>query len=107
VRKVDVAVAAGVVAATAMATVVLPGLDDEPDVSRAPSNEVVEIHHDRFDRAPSGRDVPVVMDPEEPLVCMLDLDCLLHEVEVAVGITRAVPPPAVMSEAAPAPELAA
>jgi hypothetical protein len=109
VRKVDVAVAALVVAATATATVVLPGLDDdEPQVSEAPSGEVVEIHPNIGpDRGPVGPEGIVTMDPDEPLVCMMDLDCLLHEVEVAAGITPAVPPPGVISEAAPSPEPAA
>ena len=48
------------------------------------------------------------MNPDEPFVCMLDLDCLLHEVEVATGIgPAAVPPPAAISKAAPPPEPAA
>jgi hypothetical protein len=84
VRKVDVAVAAVVVAATAAATVVLPALDDdEPEVLQAPSGEVVEIHPDGLDRAPGERDWPVTMDLEEPLECMVDLDCLLQEMEDA------------------------
>ncbi|HET6752565.1 MAG TPA: hypothetical protein VFH23_01280 [Jiangellaceae bacterium] len=85
-RKVDVAVAAVVVAATAAATVILPALDDDkPEVLQAPSGEVVEIHPDGLDRGPVERRGPVTMDPEEPLVCIVDIDCLLHEVEGAAA----------------------
>lgn len=107
-RKVDVAVAGVIVAATATATVVLPGLDDDkPDVLEAPTDEVVESHPNGLERGPGERD-GVSMNPDEPFVCMLDLDCLLHEVEVATGIVPAsAPAPAVITEAAPQPEPAA
>jgi hypothetical protein len=91
VRKVDVAVVAVIVAATATAMVVLPDLgDDRPEVA-TPSGEVVEIHA-RPERVPSGRDAHVAMNPDEPLVCMMDLDCVLHEVEVAAAIVPVVEP---------------
>jgi hypothetical protein len=86
VRKVDVAVAAVVVAATDAAMVALPGLGaDEPELLQAPSGEVVEIHPDGLDHDPGERDWPVTMDLEEPLGCMVHLDCLLQEVQEAVA----------------------
>jgi hypothetical protein len=86
VRKVDLAVAAVVVVATAAAMVVLPALDDdEPEVLPAPSGEVVEIHPDGLDHDPGKP----VMDPGQPLVCLVDLDCLLQEVEEAAAAAPA------------------
>lgn len=81
-RKLDVAVAAAVVAATAAATVVLPTLDDDRPVEvPALSGEVVEIHPDELDRGSV-----VALDSGEPLACMFELDCLMQQVEGATGV---------------------
>jgi hypothetical protein len=110
---VTTVVAIGVTAAAAttgiVATVVVPALSH---------NEPKHFEHETTPDAGSGswsegsgdagqRDgggaangVPVAMDPDEPLKCMLDLDCLLHEVEAAAGIAPTVP-------ATPAPGAAA
>jgi hypothetical protein len=95
VRKVDLAAVALITVGTVAAAVVLPALeDDKAHVLPAPSYEVVEIYPDRLDPAPSGLDrYPVTMDPDEPFTCMLDLDCLLHEVEVVAGVRPPAPPP--------------
>jgi hypothetical protein len=103
---VDVAVAAAVVGATASATVLLPALDDDKsEVLQQLRGEVVEIHPNVLNRAPVVRNGPVMVDANEPLRCMVDLDCLLHEVEVAAGLAAAVPavPEPVDPSAAPPP----
>jgi hypothetical protein len=53
---------------------------------------VVEIHPEGLDRAPGERHGPVTMDPEEPSVCMVDIDCLLDEVDAATDIAPAPAP---------------
>jgi hypothetical protein len=102
VPRQDVAVVAAIVAAIAAVTVVVPSLgDDKPDVSPPPTGEVVEIHPDELDPAPdvaqdSGQ--PVTLRPGEPLACMFQVDCLMHQVEDA---TAGNPPRAAAPALAP------
>ncbi|MGH9228039.1 MAG: hypothetical protein ACRD07_04780 [Acidimicrobiales bacterium] len=50
-----------------------------------------------------GDDAVVTMDPEEPLVCMLDLDCLMREVKVAAAADPPVPAPGTLAADGAAP----
>ena len=99
-------VAVGVTAAAAttgiVATVVMPALSDRPPRETAeykpPAAAESESSTDRSgdtDRGASegtGDEPVVAMDPDEPLVCMLDMDCLLHEVDVAAAAPSAALP---------------
>jgi hypothetical protein len=100
-------VAIGVTAAAAttgiVATVVMPALSDRPpevtvETASSPSPADGESSTggsgdtDRGASEGTGDEPVVAMDPDEPLVCMLDLDCLLHEVEEAAAAAPAVAP---------------
>jgi hypothetical protein len=104
---VTTVVAIGVTAAAAttgfVATVVVPALSSrEPKVDVDHEAQPAEGSGSSADSSGdsdrggaddgTGDDGAVTMDPEEPLVCMLDLDCLLHEVEVAAASTQPAPP---------------
>jgi hypothetical protein len=102
---VTTVVAIGVTAAAAttgfVATVVVPALSSrEPKVDVDHEAQPAEGSGSSADSSGdsdrrgaddgTGDDGVVTMDPEEPLVCMLDLDCLLHE--VAAASTQPAPP---------------
>jgi hypothetical protein len=91
VRKVEAAAVAVGLGGAVAATVAMVALDDdEPEVLQAPPGEVVEIDDDDLDTATDAPESgPVAMNPDRPFVCLVDLDCLLHEVEVAAGIRPA------------------
>jgi hypothetical protein len=94
---VTTVVAIGVTAAAAttgfVATVVVPALStheqktlQEPKSSPAEDSGSSTDGPGEGDRgAGDGADDGLGMDPEEPLACMLDLDCLLQEVEKAAA----------------------
>jgi hypothetical protein len=99
---VTTVVAIGVTAAAAttgfVATVVVPALSkNEPKVDVAVEDLPPGTSESSAEGGTAGDgggggtadDPPVSMNPDEPLTCMLDLDCLLHEVEVAAGIAPA------------------
>jgi hypothetical protein len=96
------AAAAVIVGTVAAAVVVVVLADNNSEVRQAPvSEEVVEIYPDGLAPAPDGLDLgPVTMDPNEPLTCMVDLGCLLHEVAVAGAIVPL--PPATVAPPEPA-----
>jgi hypothetical protein len=90
-------VAIGVTAAAAttgiVATVVMPALSgNEQKVHIKPNAPSTEDNGSSTDGSRDadhggGGDGPVVtMNPEEPLVCMLDLGCLINEVREAAGL---------------------
>jgi hypothetical protein len=100
-------VAIGVTAAAAttgiVATVVMPALSDRPpkvtvETASSPSPADGESSTggsgdtDRGASEGTGDEPVVAMDPDEPLVCMLDMDCLLHEVDVAAAAPSAALP---------------
>ncbi|HKA84349.1 MAG TPA: hypothetical protein VKD21_10830 [Acidimicrobiales bacterium] len=97
-------VAIGVTAAAAttgiVATVVVPALSnndpkhhlaarDTPQAAESGSSSEGSGDAGQGDGGGTGDGPRVTMDPDEPLKCMLDLDCLLHEVDVAAGIVPA------------------
>jgi hypothetical protein len=100
---VTTVVAIGVTAAAAttgfVATVVVPALSknepkhiEERETTPAPgSGSSAEGSGSAGEGGGGGTadDPPVSMNPDEPFTCMIDLDCLLHEVEVAAGIAPA------------------
>jgi hypothetical protein len=100
---VTTVVAIGVTAAAAttgfVATVVVPALSkNEPEAhvevrDTPPGTSVSSAEGSgtagRGGRGGTADDRPVSMNPDEPFTCMIDLDCLLHEVEVAAGIAPA------------------
>jgi hypothetical protein len=101
---VTAVVAIGVTAAAAttgfVATVVVPALsNNEPkhfeerkttaDTDNASSSDGSE--DGQGDGGGTADGAAVIMDLDEPLVCMLDMDCLLHEVEIAADTASAVP----------------
>jgi hypothetical protein len=104
---VTTAVAIGVTAAAAttgfVATVVVPALStNEPKHAEERETTAVEKSESsaegsgtagRGGRGGTADDPPVSMDPKEPFTCMIDLDCLIHEVELAAGIAPASAPP--------------
>ena len=99
---VTTVVAIGVTAAAAttgfVATVVVPALSkNEPKVDVEVKDLPPGTSGSSADGGTAGQggrggtadDPPVSMDPDEPLTCMIDLDCLIHEVEVAAGMVPA------------------
>jgi hypothetical protein len=94
VAAVTTVVAIGVTAAAAttgfVATVVVPALSSndaktmqEPKSSSTADSGSSADGSGESDRGAGDGGAPVFMDPEEPLACMLDLDCLIQEVQEA------------------------
>ena len=101
---VTTVVAIGVTAAAAttgiVATVVVPALSKNEPKHEGPETTAVEDSGSSAEGGTAGQggrggtaDDPPVMNPDEPFTCMIDLDCLLHEVAVAAGIAPASAPP--------------
>jgi hypothetical protein len=84
--------------------------DDKPEAFPPPTGEVVEIHPDELEPAPDvARDPgePAVLGSGEPLACMLQVDCLMDQVENVANAPSAVvapvlPPDMVPGELPPA-----
>jgi hypothetical protein len=87
-------VAVVLVAGIAAAFALIAGSAEPKALEAPPPDEVVVIY-------PDSR------DPNEPIACMFELDCLMRQIEAATGVPAASSPPgelapAVPSEAVPA-----